>query len=120
MISDILDACREVLEINGDPQTAYWLASQLVEMRMWRANEQDVRAALERNIGKLGESTLRHNSNNTTQHFESDSVLTCFRGWMAKRVGVGDVFGRFTQGTSQIPNCGQAFVGDLLPINGRY
>ncbi len=32
MISDILDACREVLEINGDSQTAYWLASQMVEV----------------------------------------------------------------------------------------
>jgi len=39
MISDILDACREVLEINGDPQSAYWLASQMVEMRLWRATE---------------------------------------------------------------------------------
>ena len=58
MISDILDACREVLEINGDPQTAYWLASQMVEMRMWRASEHDVRAALEKDIGKLGERSL--------------------------------------------------------------
>ena len=58
MISDILDACREVLEINGDPQSAYWLASQMVEMRMWRASEHDVRAALEKDIAKLGERAL--------------------------------------------------------------
>ncbi len=37
MIGTILDACREVLEINGAPQSAYWLASQMMEMRMWRA-----------------------------------------------------------------------------------
>ena len=54
MISDILDACREVLEINGDPQTAYWLASQMVEMRMWRASEHDVRAALEQGHRQVG------------------------------------------------------------------
>ena len=58
MNSGILDACREVLEINGDPQSAYWLASQMVEMRMWRASEHDVRAALEQDIGKLGGRSL--------------------------------------------------------------
>ena len=58
MINDILDACREVLEINGDPQSAYWLASQMVEMRMWRASEHDVRAALEKDIATLGERSL--------------------------------------------------------------
>ena len=58
MISDILGACREVLEINGDSQSAYWLASQMVEMRMWRTNEHDVRAALEKDIGKLGARSL--------------------------------------------------------------
>jgi hypothetical protein len=58
MIHDILDACREVLEINGDPQSAYWLASQMVEMRMWRASEHDVRAALEENISEFGERSL--------------------------------------------------------------
>jgi hypothetical protein len=39
---------------------------------------------------------------------------------IGKRVGVGDLFGRFAQGTSQISNLGGAFVGNLLPINGRY
>ena len=58
MIDGILDACREVLEINGDPQSAYWLASQMVEMRLWRASEHDVRAALEQDIAKLGERSL--------------------------------------------------------------
>ena len=40
MIGNFLDACREVLEINGDPQSAYWLTSQMMEMRMWRARPQ--------------------------------------------------------------------------------
>ena len=55
MIDSILDACREMLEINGDPQSSYWLASQRVEMRLWRASEHDVRAALEKDISGLGE-----------------------------------------------------------------
>ena len=58
MIDTILDACREVLEINGDPQSPYWLASQMVEMRMWRASEHDVRAALERDTKERGERSL--------------------------------------------------------------
>ncbi|MFV1967424.1 MAG: hypothetical protein ACC628_18500 [Pirellulaceae bacterium] len=48
MIDTILDACREVLEINGDPQSPYGSASQIVEMRLWRATEHDVQAALEK------------------------------------------------------------------------
>ena len=58
MIDTILDACREVLEINGDPQSPHWLASQMVEMRMWRASEHDVRAALEQDINERGERSL--------------------------------------------------------------
>ena len=58
MICDILDDCRELLEIKGDPQSAYWLASQMVEMRMWRASEHDVRAALVKDISEKGERSL--------------------------------------------------------------
>lgn len=58
MIFDLLDACREVLEINGDPQNAYWFASQMVEMRMWSACEYDVRNALEQDIDGKGERSL--------------------------------------------------------------
>ena len=50
MIDTILDACRAVLESNGDPQTPFWLASHMVEMRMWRASEHDVRTALEQDM----------------------------------------------------------------------
>ena len=58
MIDTILDACQEVLEINGDPQSAYWLASQMMEMRLWRASEHDVRAALDQDIDEKGERSL--------------------------------------------------------------
>lgn len=57
MIDTILDACREVLEIHGDPQSPYWLAPQMVEIKMWRASEQKVRAALEKDI-EVGERSL--------------------------------------------------------------
>ena len=58
MIDTILDACRHVLEINGDPQSSYWLASQMMEMKMWRASEYDVRAALEEDIRERRASSL--------------------------------------------------------------
>jgi hypothetical protein len=58
IIDSIPAACREVLEINGDPQSPYWLASQMVEMKMWRASEHDVRAALENDVKERGEQSL--------------------------------------------------------------
>ncbi len=57
MIHTILDACREVLEINGEPQSPYWLASQMEEMRMWKATEQKVRRSLEKDIREFGEKS---------------------------------------------------------------
>jgi DNA-directed RNA polymerase delta subunit len=57
VIHTILDACREVLEINGEPQSPYWLASQMVEMRMWKASEQWVRRSLEKDIQGFGENS---------------------------------------------------------------
>jgi hypothetical protein len=51
-------AGREVLEINGDPQSPYWLASQMVEMKMWRASKHDVRAALEKDVNERGQRSL--------------------------------------------------------------
>ena len=55
MIHTILDAIQFILENQGEPQSPYWLASQMVEMRLWRASEHDVRAALEEDIGEFGE-----------------------------------------------------------------
>ncbi len=42
----LLDACRFILEDRGEAQSSYWLASQVVETRLWRASESQVRRAL--------------------------------------------------------------------------
>jgi hypothetical protein len=55
MIHTILDAIEFILEDQGEPQSPDWLASQIMELRLWRASEQGVRTALERDIGKFGE-----------------------------------------------------------------
>lgn len=57
MIDTILDAIEFVLEDQGEPQSPYWLASQMMEARLWRASEYDVRAALEEDIRKRGEQS---------------------------------------------------------------
>jgi hypothetical protein len=58
IIRTLLDACRFVLEDQGEPQSSYWLASQVTEMKLCRASESEVRAALDRDIKKHGESSL--------------------------------------------------------------
>jgi hypothetical protein len=55
MIHDILDACEEALKTDGNPESACWLASLMVEMKIWRASEHDVRAAIEKDINEFGE-----------------------------------------------------------------
>lgn len=55
MIESLLDACQFVLENLGEPQSSYWLASQVMEMKLWRASEADVRDALKKDIGEYGE-----------------------------------------------------------------
>jgi len=57
MIDSLLDACQFILDDQGEPQSSYWLASQVVEMRLWRASEADVRDALSKDIAKHGESS---------------------------------------------------------------
>ena len=54
MIESLLDACQFVLENLGEPQSSYWLASQVMEMKLWRASEADVRAALTKDIEEHG------------------------------------------------------------------
>lgn len=56
-ITSILDAVEFVLKENHDPDTPYWLASQMEEMRVWRASQHDVRAELDLDITKLGEKS---------------------------------------------------------------
>jgi hypothetical protein len=58
MILTLLDACRYVLDELSESQSSYWLASQVVEMKLWRASESQVRRALDRNIEAHGESSL--------------------------------------------------------------
>ena len=58
MIRTFLDACRYILEDQGEAQTSYWLASQADEMKLWRASESEVRRALNEDIEEHGESSL--------------------------------------------------------------
>jgi hypothetical protein len=58
MIRTLLDACRFVLEDQGEAQSSYWLASQVMEMKLWRASESEVRADLDKEIEEHGESSL--------------------------------------------------------------
>jgi DNA-directed RNA polymerase delta subunit len=58
MIHTLLDACRFILEDQGEAQSSYWLASQIVEMKLWRASESQVRRALDKDIEAHGESSL--------------------------------------------------------------
>ena len=55
MIESLLDACQFVLVDQGEPQSSYWLASQVMEMKLWRASEADVRDALKKDIEEHGD-----------------------------------------------------------------
>ena len=57
MIYTILDAIELVLKAQGEPQSPFWLSSQMDEMRLWKASEHDVRVALEKDIEQWGERT---------------------------------------------------------------
>ncbi len=57
VIYTVLDACSFVLENEDQPQSPYWLASIMDEMKLWKASEHDVRAALEKDIAELGEES---------------------------------------------------------------
>ncbi len=54
-IESLLDACQLVLQEQGEPQSSYWLASQVMEMKLWRASEADVRDSLTKDIKRYGE-----------------------------------------------------------------
>jgi hypothetical protein len=57
MIQTLLDACRFVLEDQGEAQSSYWLSSIMLEMKLWRASKSQVRVALDRDIEEHGESS---------------------------------------------------------------
>lgn len=58
MIHTLLDACEFILEDQGEPQSSFWLASQIMELKLWRASEADVRNAITKDIKKYGEDSL--------------------------------------------------------------
>jgi DNA-directed RNA polymerase delta subunit len=57
MIDSLLDACQFILTNHGEPQSSYWLTSQIMEMKLWRASEADVRDALNKDFAKHGDSS---------------------------------------------------------------
>jgi hypothetical protein len=57
MIDTLLDACEITLKEQGEPQSCFWLASQAMEMKMWRASEADVRDVLKEDIERHGKSS---------------------------------------------------------------
>jgi hypothetical protein len=57
MIESLLDACEIILKEQGEPESRCWLASQAMEMKMWRASEADVRDALTKDIAMHADSS---------------------------------------------------------------
>jgi HB1, ASXL, restriction endonuclease HTH domain len=55
IIETLLDACEFVLENQGEPQSSYWLASQVMETKLWRTSEAQVRYAVCKDIEQHGE-----------------------------------------------------------------
>ena len=55
MIDSLLDACQFALEEQGEPQSGYWLALQIMELKLWRTSEAGVRDAINKDIAKHGE-----------------------------------------------------------------
>jgi len=56
-VHSLLEACEYIFNDQGEPQTSYWLATQMMEMRLWRASEADVQAALIKDIDQHGSSS---------------------------------------------------------------
>tara|TARA_R110002072_G_scaffold302996_1_gene490912 strand:+ start:33504 stop:33740 length:237 start_codon:yes stop_codon:yes gene_type:complete len=73
MIDTILDAAAFILEEQGETQSPYWLASQMMEGKLWRASEHDDRAALEQDIAEHGDRS---------RFVEADDDEYALRSWM--------------------------------------
>ena len=58
MIDTLLDACRYILEDQGEAQSSYWLASQIDGNETLAGERVQVRQALNKDIEKHGESSL--------------------------------------------------------------
>jgi len=57
MSHTIIDPIEFMLKEQGEPQSPYWLESQMMEGRLRRASEHDVRAALEKDVQEWGEES---------------------------------------------------------------
>ena len=57
-IHTLLDACEYILEDQGEPQSSDWFASQIMEIKLWRTSEADIRDTLTKGIMKHGEASL--------------------------------------------------------------
>ena len=57
MPHNLLEACEFVFKEEGVPQSSYWLASQMREMKLWRASEADVQASLTKDIEQRGKAS---------------------------------------------------------------
>ena len=57
MIETLLDACRFILEDQGEALSSYRLSSITLETKLWRASESQVRIALDRDIEQYGEDS---------------------------------------------------------------
>ena len=57
VIYSLLDAYKYVLRDQGEPQSSYWLASQIEEMKLWPADEAKVRQALLADLRRHSEAS---------------------------------------------------------------
>jgi hypothetical protein len=57
MIHTLVDRCRFILEDQAEAQSSCWLASQVQELRLWRASESDVLDAVNKDIKKYDETS---------------------------------------------------------------
>jgi len=76
MCHSLLDACEFIHVQQGEPQSGDWLASQIMEMKLWRASEASVRATLIRDIRRQG------NASRFTKVAEDEVTL---REWMKEK-----------------------------------
>lgn len=53
MIHTLLDAIQFILQEQGEPQSCSCISSQLMELKLWRASEADVRDGLTKDIKRL-------------------------------------------------------------------
>jgi hypothetical protein len=61
--------------MQGEAQSSYWLSSIMMEMKLWRATESQVRAALDKNIEHCGESS---------PFMKASEDLYALRSWKAR------------------------------------